>query len=45
MNRIRNNYVILQEYIVYMGDRPKGDLSVSSLHTSMLQAAAGRSLN
>ncbi|CAK9171822.1 unnamed protein product [Ilex paraguariensis] len=28
-------------YIVYMGDRPKGDFSASSLHTSMLQEVVG----
>ncbi|PSR93151.1 Cucumisin like [Actinidia chinensis var. chinensis] len=31
----------LQTYIVYMGDRPKGDFSPSSLHTSMLQEVVG----
>ncbi|XP_057475364.1 cucumisin-like [Actinidia eriantha] len=31
----------LQTYIVYMGDRPKGDFSSSSLHTSMLQEVVG----
>ncbi|GFZ15045.1 subtilase family protein [Actinidia rufa] len=30
-------------YIVYMGDRPKGDFSPSSLHTSMLQEVVGSS--
>ncbi|KAL3579095.1 hypothetical protein D5086_020599, partial [Populus alba] len=28
-------------YIVYMGDRPKSDISVSALHISMLQNVVG----
>ncbi|XP_059627101.1 cucumisin-like [Cornus florida] len=30
-----------EEYIVYMGDRPKGHLSASFLHTRMLQEVVG----
>ncbi|KAF5192343.1 Dna-directed rna polymerases ii and iv subunit 5a, partial [Thalictrum thalictroides] len=30
-----------QTYIVYMGDLPKGDLSVSSIHTSLLEEVVG----
>ncbi|XP_027155311.1 cucumisin-like [Coffea eugenioides] len=32
---------LLLVYIVYMGDRPQGDFSVSSRHSSMLQEAVG----
>ena len=32
----------LQEYIVYMGDLPKGQVSASSLHASLLQEVTGR---
>ncbi|XP_071902036.1 cucumisin-like isoform X4 [Coffea arabica] len=30
-----------KQYIVYMGDRPQGDFSASSQHSSLLQAALG----
>ena len=32
----------LQEYIVYMGDLPKGQVSASSLHANLLQEVTGR---
>ncbi|KAI3519986.1 hypothetical protein L1887_09207 [Cichorium endivia] len=31
----------IKTYIVYMGDLPKGDLSVASLHSNMLQKVVG----
>ncbi|EEF38173.1 cucumisin [Ricinus communis] len=31
----------MQAYIVYMGDRPKGDFSASAFHTNMLQESLG----
>lgn len=35
----------MQEYIVYMGDRPTGKFSATSFHTSMLHQVLGRLFN
>ena len=34
----------MQVYIVYMGDKPKADASITLTHHSMLQTVLGRSL-
>ena len=34
-------FCVLQTYIVYMGDLPKSDSSVASVHTNMLQKVIG----
>ncbi|KAF8397395.1 hypothetical protein HHK36_016308 [Tetracentron sinense] len=34
-------YLVVDVYVVYMGDRPKGDFSASSLHMGMLEAVVG----
>ncbi|RVW97528.1 Cucumisin [Vitis vinifera] len=37
-----NGILITHEYIVYMGDLPKGQVSASSLHANILQQVTGR---
>lgn len=36
---------IMQVHIIYMGEKPQGDISVTSMHHSMLARVLGRLLN
>ncbi|XP_031274042.1 cucumisin-like [Pistacia vera] len=41
VHQVRSPIIVYLDYIVYMGDRPKGEFSASSVHTSILQQVIG----